>query len=601
MLKTTYESLLRTNPGTVEKIVNRAKHVENKYFSGQTDPSTWEWNVEFTINQNKSLYGILATRNIPHDQTELLEEKKDDALILEKGVEGWLEALQERKDLTAIIRLEVGVSTFDGYTSSKEKIPEAIVENYALKDYPVQETTKPTINIYNQNNPTSPGVNTHEIEAVFYREDGGYTLLLVKDASQPSYDIVHLDKEKNTAVFAATIIDSSTGWDIKDGSIWEEMSEEQNWWRVSPDNIAKEREQVWGHYLDVNTFNNNRKGFALESLFPKDYFKLEFVPEFEPESNAVVNSRHWALGERYSDEEYLTKKWEMYDDLVIEKEREKNARVVVTDRHGNEQEIEKPKTLTAAIEVADEATFMEILQKMKDDDNVEWMQDTPDKPVVTFLLLKAAEQGTPGMIDALIEMGADPSYIHRQHYGDSQFSFTSIVSAAVKGDNVKNVEHLLNSKLAHIEQTNNCEFTLFVEAVTEGSFKVADRLLELGAKKEAVNLQGMTALHIVSEGNQPNLEAIQYLIEKRIDPDINNMMGAIASECVGNEWDDLYQLLEDYAKAYAHNQPFELTNETIESLKKQESMAPKSTEEEEKDELTEELKNNPTGTNKMSF
>lgn len=601
MLKTTYESLLRTNPKTVEKLVNRARSVKNPNFDGSTDPSTWDWNVDFSAQIQNYLYGVLSTQNIPRDDHALLIEKESDEFLLANGVEAWLKRFQEEKSLTAIIRLDVGVSTFNEYASVKENVPEAIVENFALKDYPAQETDKPTINVYNPYNPTSPGVNSHEVEAVFYREDGGYSLILVKDPEQPSYDIVHLDKEKKRAIFAATVIGSNTGWDVKESAIWEEMSNEQTWWRVSSNDIADELNQVWGHYLDLHTFNNNRKGHSLDSLFPKDYFPVKSAPAFDNEEDVVTKSQHWGIGERYSDKEFLSKKWEMYDDLVMRKEQEQNAQVVVHDIHGNEQQIQKPTTLSAAIDVADEETFHEILEKMKADDNIDWLEDQEDKPVVSFLLLAAAEKGTPKMIDSLIEMGANPYYIHRQHYGDSQFSFTSLVSSAIKGNNVNTVEHILNKDLARLEQTNNCEFTLFVEAVVESSFKVADKLLELGSNMEAVNLQGMTAFHLVASGNQPNLEAIQYLMEKRMNPDIENMNGNIASECVGDEWDDLYQVVEDYAKAYARNQPFELTDESIELLKKKEPLQAKSTEEEEKDELTEALKDNPSNTSKMSF
>lgn len=603
MLKTTYKSLLETNPQTLEKIVNRARSVKNAHFDGSTDPETWDWGVDFTdYSRQPSLYGYLSTKSVgnlsPKVLESLNEERTEDEKLLKEGVESVLKGKFEQKQMVSVINLNIGVSNFNSYTSSKEKVPAEIVKNFALKEYPAKITEAPFIKVYNDSFPTSPGINKLEISAVFSREDGGFSLITKQKNVEDYYDVYHLDPNNNTAVFSATIMGEDAGWNIKEGQIWEEMSDEQNWFRVSPEKISDKLEQVWGYYMDVESFNNNRKGFVLSALFPKDYFKLESVPYFDNEENIVVNSKVWEIEERMSDKEFLSKKWEMFDELLIEAEKKKNAVVEIVNKDtGDKVEVAKPTTLMGAIEIGDETTFKELVDKMKMEDNLEWLEDREDKPVVSFMLHVAANKGTPYIIDQLIELDADPYYVHRTPYGEGQFEFTTLISSAIKGNNVDNVKHLLDLKLTHIEQTNNCEYTLFMEAVLEKSFKVADELLVLGANLEAANLQQNTALHLAAAGNEPNLEAIKYLIDKKINPEIENFFGSIASELVGNEWDDLFQMLEDYSRAYIAKTDFSINDESIEKLKS----GTEDNVEDERDELSKALQENGQNKNNIKF
>lgn len=113
--------------------------------------------------------------------------------------------------------------------------------------------------------------------------------------------------------------------------------------------------------------------------------------------------------------------------------------------------------------------------------------------------------------------------------------------------------------------------SLLVEALQESEFDFAERLLTY-VDINATNLMGNTALHYFA--SRLNFTAVNWLCEHGAHPEIENLMGEVASQLVPESmenWDpeSMYNTLEDYMLDFNKGQKFNPNEIFIEQLNKE--------------------------------
>lgn len=139
--------------------------------------------------------------------------------------------------------------------------------------------------------------------------------------------------------------------------------------------------------------------------------------------------------------------------------------------------------------------------------------------------------------------------------------YVSAPFMAAEQDNWETLLWLFNENHLSIDFRGNNDETLFMAAVSNHKFELADRLLSISPSQEntmnaVTTLYNQTALHTAAqEGDE---EALAYLIIRRADPTIQSQSGHLASEYLPEEEEYVshFDVLEDYREAYMAGQPF---------------------------------------------
>ncbi len=187
--------------------------------------------------------------------------------------------------------------------------------------------------------------------------------------------------------------------------------------------------------------------------------------------------------------------------------------------------------------------------------------DDKERQPMSLLLWQAAGLANPEVMQVLIDFDAKPSFTLLQE-GSSPlelYAQISVATHAVLSGKRENIEFLINNGHVKLNESNNNEHTLFMQAVLGHQFEVAEWLLSVGANIDDANLRGNTSLHIAC-GMPLNIEAIQWLVNKGASPLIEAVDRAVASQrippaasedCPEFEMlENLYNELEDYAEAF---------------------------------------------------
>lgn len=149
--------------------------------------------------------------------------------------------------------------------------------------------------------------------------------------------------------------------------------------------------------------------------------------------------------------------------------------------------------------------------------------------------------------------GSDPNRPDMRH--------VSAPFLAAEKDNWETVKWLIQQGHMSMDIRGNNEETLFMAAVANGQYSMADKLLSLVAdQNEVLNaitvLNQQSAMHAAAQiGDR---ETLAYLVTRRADPAIVDTFGQLASEILPEEeeFQEDFNVLEDYREAYLAGQPF---------------------------------------------
>lgn len=176
--------------------------------------------------------------------------------------------------------------------------------------------------------------------------------------------------------------------------------------------------------------------------------------------------------------------------------------------------------------------------------------------VLKVLMKHAPRYGTELDLESRFPMqkpGSDPNRPDLRH--------VSAPFYAAENNNWEVLSWLIQEGRVSMDVRGNNDETLFMAAVCNNQFELADRLLSISpSREETLNaittLYRQSAFHSVAQvGNE---EALAYLIARRADPTLESENGHLASEYLPEEPEYVkhFDIMEDYRDAYTANQPF---------------------------------------------
>jgi hypothetical protein len=192
------------------------------------------------------------------------------------------------------------------------------------------------------------------------------------------------------------------------------------------------------------------------------------------------------------------------------------------------------------------------------------------KKTLNDLLWAAVSDGTPEIIEMLLRVGHKHKLVldleERRPQKAQEGAPDRMISApflAAEKNNWPTLSWLIRSGRLSLDVRGSGDETLFMAAVAQNQFEMADRILSVVAvedRDEVINarlpLYEQTALHAAAHIG--DLQAIAYLIARRADPDVLSSNGHAAAQLLPeeDEFTEAFNILEDYREAYVKGQAF---------------------------------------------
>lgn len=544
-ISVSYEDMKKQVPDLVESVESRAKAVKNGSFDGSSDPQSWKWFVEvedkFADNNIPALmyYNQPIDKNSPDVKSERLVDNDKLALSNEDFVKKYM----SMGVINARLGVIAGKAKVDTSITHVDNLPTDLLEMYAMKENNAQPTNYKLLSVYKgERNPGQPGVAKVAIVAAFEKEDGQLMLLTKESNSMERLFIRGIDEKTNSIMTYGTILENSQGWDVEEGKYWKDVST-VGWKRISAEDIEKKfGKEVLKEEFDFDAWSNLSKGMALAAVFGDDFTVDARVVPFD--ADALADSvRYFEYGEELSDREFIENKWAMFDKLTPDG----------LDRG------KKPLSIGEIIKNGDTEGLRIMIDEYKTTGAYDkiFVENNEEQNIST-LLFHTAATGTPEMMQMLIDLGADPSREFIKEIAKGMFSHYPVMHNAIMGENTAVVKFMIEKGYEGLENRFTSAETWLMFAVTEGKLKSADMLLEMGADINATTFHGNTALHLAA--SKANASALEWLIKHDADPTIENPAGKLYSEMLddGEEWNELYNFLEDYREAKENGTEFTL-------------------------------------------
>lgn len=544
-ISVSYEDMKKQVPDLVESVESRAKNVRNSSFDGSSDPQNWKWFVEvedkFADNNIPALmyYNQPIDKNSPDVKNERLVDNDKLALSNEEFVKKYM----SMGIINARLGVVAGKAKVDTSITHVDSIPKDLMEMYAMKENGAQPTDYKLLSVYKgERNPGQPGVAKVAVIAAFEKEDGQFMLLTKESNSMERLFIRGIDEKTNSLMTYGTILENSEGWNVEEGKYWKDVSA-VGWKRISTDIIEKKfSKDVLKEEFDFEAWADLSKGMALAAVFGNTFAVDAKVAPFDADT-LNDSTRYFEYGEELSDREFIENKWAMFDKLTPD---------------GLERG-KKPMSIAEIIQNGD----TEGLRIMIDEHKTTGAYDkifveNAEEQNISTLLFHTAATGTPEMMQMLIDLGADPGREFIKEIAKGMFSHYPIMHNAIMGENTAVVKFMIEKGYEGLENRFTSAETWLMFAVTEGKMKSANMLLEMGADINATTFHGNTALHLAA--SKANAAALEWLIKHDADPTIENPAGKLYSEMLddGEEWNELYNFLEDYREAKENGTEFTL-------------------------------------------
>lgn len=231
----------------------------------------------------------------------------------------------------------------------------------------------------------------------------------------------------------------------------------------------------------------------------------------------------------------------------------------VTLSEHEQETINKYKTLARAI-VANDAEACRLIHSVYETSGKKLDVDEINALGLRWLMNKKAEAYNIDVGMFLKEIGFDFEQLVVFDQ-ENENSGTSIPFRLIEGEPQQNLLiALLENDIVPLDASDGMGDNLIVEAVQKQQFDLADRLLQLGVDLGNLNMAGQTALHV--SASKANFGACKWLCENNIDPTVEDLIGARASEMVpetmgGWDVDCLFEALEQYVEDYRQGQAFQ--------------------------------------------
>ena len=245
----------------------------------------------------------------------------------------------------------------------------------------------------------------------------------------------------------------------------------------------------------------------------------------------------------------------------------------VDQKMTDEEIVKKYKTVARAV-AADDVHAARVLYKIHQDQEKSLSED--DVSSLGFLWLTKHRKGgrSPDMVDFLHELGFNfKQFVPNAGTRSSSGNHIPFLLLEDK-DGAIILERALDIGAIPLEVRDTRGDTLLMDALDVGYFDLADRLLQRGLSPDLRNVAGHTALHLFA--HKVNFRAVDWLLKKGADPDINDYQYARPSqhvpESVGGGWDTdcLYDALEDYVADFKAGKPFVGNPTYLQMLEKEE-------------------------------
>lgn len=177
----------------------------------------------------------------------------------------------------------------------------------------------------------------------------------------------------------------------------------------------------------------------------------------------------------------------------------------------------------------------------------------------TDMLFKTLETMEPEMAAYLVEKGADinASLEVPMQREEGRTQVISLGYCAVLSNNRKLLDWMIQENWVDEKMLSPSGDTLLVQALRDGAFEIAEFLHSKGMSIDHQNLRGVSSLHEACSSG--NYLLIEWLMERKANPTLETMAGAVACELVPEEAEDmkeaedLFQAVDDYMIDYRNS------------------------------------------------
>lgn len=277
------------------------------------------------------------------------------------------------------------------------------------------------------------------------------------------------------------------------------------------------------------------------------------IPSVEPVVDMKMKELQTLLDRVDEDDDFLP--------LTAEEEKEVAEKM---------QELQKKyRSIGSALKAKDSASLDFLLSTFiyQDEQSRSKFQKKEErKEMLEQLLFFSVAEGNPATTEVLLkngkryELGLDlESKMPLPKPGsDPQRPDLRYVSApfmAAENNNWEMLQWLIENGHLQLDARGNNDETLFMAAVANANFDLADKILALAPDMASIldattTLYNQTALHAAAQVG--DREALAYLIARRANPTIESFHGQLASEILPEEeeYKPDYDIMEDYRDAY---------------------------------------------------
>lgn len=539
-----FKTLEEQAPLLIMGMIDRAKEVKNQKFDGGTDPSSWNWIFEIIDYRPYPVINDCVSQDYLLTHNEIQSERNADDFRLASSTEDYVRSLIRDNLIKVNVVIDTGMSEIKKEIQVSYALPKFVQEHFDFKDFKPQEWDGDIINIYrNESHASNPGVTREAVLAAFHTTENN-VVMLVKDFKDTHINKLYsLDETNNVATLVGELVNDNK-WDVPKDTKWEDTG-----WRRLKDGEMPSFNTVFAEKIDFDSLYKFRNVGSSPKILLNIMDKTidNSKNDFFNVNDLEVNPKLWEVGESVEEKTALENKWKIFDDKKSKKEIRIQGEVYGLGEG-------RPQTLSAAIVQGDNEAFNIIFKAMSEQENgFDWLlkKEEGDVSIATKLLWACAEKCDGTVFESLLSLGADKDYIQTSPDPEIKFSFIncSIPSNVVKSNNIQLMEHLIKNDFYNVEVSDGGAETLLMQALRQKQFEMADKLIELGADVDAVNFYSNSSLHIAA--SQGEFDTVKWLIENNADPTLINLRNnSIASELVPEDFDEIYEELEDYREAF---------------------------------------------------